>query len=69
MMGELDKQTVNDLFHILTWRSPLKRAPVRKVVRAIAGVMRASGDPNIAAVGLAIEAIVDQFEKKGKRGI
>jgi len=67
-MEPFDKGKVNDLFHVLTWRSPLKRAPVRKVVRMIAGIMRRSGDPNVSATGLAIEAIVDLFEKKSKGG-
>ena len=64
----LDRDSANDLFHILTWRSPLKRAPVRMVVRALAKTMTASGDPGMIALGTATEALVDQFEKRAKGG-
>lgn len=63
---EAYKKQANDLFHFLTWRSPLKRAPVRKAVRLLAGVMRASQDPGMVALGLATEALTDQFEKRSK---
>jgi len=64
----LDGAKANDLFHLLTWRSPLKRAPVRKVVSALAGIMIASDDPGMVAMGTATQALVDQFERRSKGG-
>lgn len=56
---------VNDWFHVLTWRSPLRSPKIRKIVRIAADVMLASGDPGVSAVGLATDALLDQFEKRG----
>ena len=63
----LDRQKANDLFHLLTWRSPLRLASTRKVVGAMAGLMVASGDPGMVALGVATQALIDQFEKRGKK--
>lgn len=57
---------MNDLFHLLTWRSPLRQAPVRKVVRSLAGLMVASTDPGMVALGAVTGALVDQFERRSK---
>jgi len=64
----IDEQKANDLFHILTWRSPLKSAPVRAIVSALAGVMIASQEPGMVAIGTVTKALVDQFEKRSKGG-
>lgn len=64
----IDKKQANDLFHLLTWRSPLKSAPVRAVVSALAGIMIASGEPAMIAMGTVTQALVDQFAKRNKGG-
>ncbi len=61
---EAYKVKANDLFHFLTWRSPLRTKRVREVTRRFAALMRASTDPGLIALGLATEALVDQFEKR-----
>lgn len=67
MSENKEQETLNDLFHVLTWRSPLRTPSVRRVVSHIAGVMRASPDPGTRVTGFAIQAIVDMFEKKSKK--
>ena len=64
----LNQKQANDFFHLITWRSPLRRKPVREVVRAFAKLAIASEDPGMVALGTATEAIVDQFEKRAKVG-
>jgi len=64
----IDRDKTNDLFHLLTWRSPLRKAGIRRIIRPIAALMAAGGDPGLAATGLVIEALVDQFEKGSKKG-
>lgn len=68
MDDEAIKQQANDLFHFLTWRSPLRQKTVRRAVSLMAGVMRASGDPGVSALGIVAEALVDEFEKRSKGG-
>jgi len=64
----LDGKQANDFFHLITWRSPLKRKPVRDITRAFARLAIASADPGMVALGTATEALVDQFEKRSKGG-
>jgi hypothetical protein len=64
----LDGKQANDFFHLITWRSPLRRKPVRDIVRAFARLAIASEDPGMVAMGTATEAIVDQFEKRARIG-
>jgi hypothetical protein len=64
----LDGKLANDFFHLITWRSPLRRKSVRDIVRAFAKIAIASLDPGMVAMGTATEAIVDQFEKQAKTG-
>lgn len=65
----LDQGQANDFFHLITWRSPLKRKIVRDITRSFAKLAIASGDPGMVALGTATEAIVDQFEKRAKGAV
>ncbi len=61
-----DSQQLNDLFHLLTWRSPLRQKSVRRIVGSIAGILSAIDEPSAKAIGATLGAFVDLFEKKAK---
>jgi len=57
---------LNDLFHLLTWRSPLRQKSVRRIIGSIAGILSAIDEPSAKAIGATLGAFVDLFEKKAK---
>jgi len=62
----------NDAFHtifdVVTWRSPLKRAGVRRVIQAISPLLEKSLDPTMVALGLGLRATTEIFEKRYGKG-
>jgi len=63
-----DQDQLNDLFHILTWRSPLRKPATRRVVRSLAGILAAIDEPHARAIGATLNALVSLFERKNKEG-
>jgi hypothetical protein len=61
-----EQNELNDLFHMLTWRSPLRQKSVRRVISSISGILSAIDEPSAKALGATLGALVDLFEKKAK---
>jgi len=57
----------NAIFDVVTWRSPLRREAVRRVVSAVSPALIGSADPSMVALGLGLKAMTALMEARFKK--